>query len=310
MPGRILKSVTSAGVMPMPPADGLPAARWMMARASGCSLLASRARAVSIRDWSVKPQAGSTSVTFGSPFVIVPVLSSATICTFPVSSRDAAVLNSTPFLAPTPLPTMIATGVARPRAHGQLITSTEIPLASAKPKGWPARIHIIVVTTAMEITTGTKTPDTLSATFAIGAFVAAASLTIFIICERVVSSPTLVASQRRKPDWFMVAAETPSPGSLSTGMLSPVSAASLTALLPSSTTPSTGIFSPGRTTKTSPFLTCSTGTSTSCPSLTITAVFGESFIRLLSASVVLPLDRASSILPTVIRVRIMAADSK
>ena len=30
----------------------------------------------------------------------------------------------------------------------------------------------------MEITAGTKIPDTLSATFAIGAFVAAASLTI------------------------------------------------------------------------------------------------------------------------------------
>lgn len=37
---------------------------------------------------------------------------------------------------------------------------------------------------------------------------------------------------------------------------------------------------------------------------------GDSFIRLLRASVVLPLERASSILPTVIRVRIMAADSK
>ena len=36
---------------------------------------------------------------------------------------------------------------------------------------------------------------------------------------------------------------------------------------------------------------------------------GASFIRLFRASVVLPLERASSILPTVISVRIMAADS-
>jgi len=63
--------------------------------------------------------------------------------------------------------------------------------------------------------------------------VAAASLTIWMIWERVVSSPTRVASQRMKPDWFSVAAETVSPASLSAGMLSPVRADSLTALLPS-----------------------------------------------------------------------------
>ena len=67
----------------------------------------------------------------GSPIVIVPVLSSATMFTRPVSSSETAVLNKIPFLAPTPLPTIMATGVARPNAQGQLITSTEIPLASA-----------------------------------------------------------------------------------------------------------------------------------------------------------------------------------
>ena len=162
----------------------------------------------------------------------------------------------------------------------------------------------------MLITTGTNTPETLSATFAIGAFVAAASLTIWMIWESVVSSPTLVASQVRKPDWFKVAADTRSPASLSTGILSPVSADSLTALVPSRTTPSTGIFSPGRTMKWSPFFTWSMPTSTSFPSLKRTAVFGASFIRLFNASVVFPLEIDSSIFPTVIRVRIMAADSK
>ena len=63
----------------------------------------------------------------------------------------------------------------------------------------------------MEITAGTKIPETLSATFAMGALVAAASLTIRMIWESVVSSPTRVASQRIKPDWLMVAAETRSP---------------------------------------------------------------------------------------------------
>ena len=93
-------------------------------------------------------------------------------------------------------------------------------------------------------------------------------------------------------------------------MLSPVSAASFTALLPSSTTPSTGMVSPGRTTKMSPVRTCPMGTTVSLPERTTVAVFGASFIRLLSASVVLPFERASSILPTVMSVRIMAADSK
>ena len=71
------------------------------------------------------------SVTVGSPEVMVPVLSSATIWIRPVSSREAAVLKRMPFFAPMPLPTMIATGVARPSAHGQLMTSTEMPRASA-----------------------------------------------------------------------------------------------------------------------------------------------------------------------------------
>ena len=61
------------------------------------------------------------------------------------------------------MPTIIATGVARPRAHGQLITSTEMPLAKAKPTLSPASSHTIIVITAMVITAGTKTPETLSA---------------------------------------------------------------------------------------------------------------------------------------------------
>ena len=95
---------------------------------------------------------------------------------------------------------MMATGVARPRAQGQEITSTEIPLARAKPTSYPSNSQIKVVTTAMEITAGTKIPETRSATFAMGALVAAASLTIWMIWERVVSSPTRVARQVRNPD--------------------------------------------------------------------------------------------------------------
>ena len=167
-----------------------------------------------------------------------------------------------------------------------------------------------VVITAMAMTTGTNTPETLSAILAMGALVAAASETILMIWERVVSSPTRVARQVMKPLRLTVAAETPSPSCLSTGTLSPVRADSSTALAPESTTPSTGMFSPGRTTKVSPSRTCSMGTVVSLPSRSTLAVLGASLISPLSASVVRPLERVSSILPTVISVRIMAADSK
>ena len=58
------------------------------------------------------------------------------------------------------------------------------------------------------------------------------------------------------------------------------------------------------------FATCSIGTVISVPSLSSVAVLGASFISPFKASVVLPFERASSILPRVISVRIVAADSK
>ena len=140
------------------------------------------------------------------------------------------------------------------------------------------------------MTAGTKTPETLSAMRAIGAFVAAASLTIWMICEKVVSSPTLVARALINPDWFIVAAETVSSTFLSTGIDSPVSADSSIAVVPSMITPSTGIDSPGFTTKMSPDFTSSIPTSACSPSRSITAVFGAIFIRFLRASVVRPFE--------------------
>ena len=91
---------------------------------------------------------------------------------------------------------MIATGVASPSAHGHEMTSTEMPRASAKEKVSPASSQPIVVITATAMTNGTKIPLTLSAMRAIGALVAAASETILMICDSVVSSPTRVARAR------------------------------------------------------------------------------------------------------------------
>ena len=140
-------------------------------------------------------------MTRGSPLVIVPVLSRATICALPVCSRLTAVLNRIPFFAPTPLPTMMATGVASPRAQGQLTTRTVMARASDQPRGAPARnFQITKVTRAMPMTAGTNTPEILSASLATGALVAAASLTILMIWDSVVSSPIREASHFRNPD--------------------------------------------------------------------------------------------------------------
>ena len=83
-----------------------------------------------------------------------------------------------PAFAPAPFPTMMATGVASPSAQGQLITSTETARFIANPIDSPEIAHTMKVISEIEITKGTKTPETLSAIFAIGAFVLAASLTI------------------------------------------------------------------------------------------------------------------------------------
>ena len=124
-PGSARKSVTGSGFRPR-----LSASR-STAFARGCSLSASREAAQRSSSASSIPAALTSFVTAGSPRVMVPVLSSATMSALPVSSREAEVLNSTPFRAPMPLPTMIATGVARPKAQGQEITSTEMPRESA-----------------------------------------------------------------------------------------------------------------------------------------------------------------------------------
>ena len=70
------------------------------------------------------------------------------------------------------------------------------------------------------------------------------------------------------------------------------------------------MLSPGRTRKTSPRTTSSIGTLTSFPPRSTQAVCGARRISDFSASVVFPFERASSILPTVMSVRIIAADSK
>ena len=96
-------------------------------------------------------------------------------------------------MAPRPVPTIMAVGVASPSAQGQDTTRTETAMVKANSKVAPKNSHTMAEITAMVITTGTNTPATLSASLAMGALELVASSTRRMIWARAVSSPTLVA---------------------------------------------------------------------------------------------------------------------
>jgi hypothetical protein len=112
-----------------------------MAWPSGCSEPASTEAAARSTSLSSNPRRRWTSVSAGLPRVIVPVLSSTTtLMSFSVWIASPERI-STPRSAPSPEPTMIAVGVARPSAQGQAMTSTatadRIRPSAAKARGSP-----------------------------------------------------------------------------------------------------------------------------------------------------------------------------
>ncbi len=71
-------------------------------------------------------------------------------------SKASPLLISIPFSAPLPVPTIIAVGVAKPKAHGQAITNTDINIVSAKVLLSPEKYQAKLAITAKDITIGTK----------------------------------------------------------------------------------------------------------------------------------------------------------
>ena len=187
-PGTCMKPSTRASAA-IPRASAKP----HTARASGCSLGCSTASAVASRRSSGAPGAGSTSVTLGVPWVTVPVLSSTTVRTSWAPSSASADFTRMPLLAPRPVPTMMAVGVASPSAQGHDITSTEMACDRADSSPAPSTIHTANVPSAMTMTTGTNTPLMRSAIFSMGALELVASSTRRMMPASVVSSPTRVA---------------------------------------------------------------------------------------------------------------------
>ena len=161
------------------------------------------------------------------------------------------------------------------------------------------------------MTAGTNQPATWSAMRWIGARLRWAAATMWTICESRVSAPTFSARITKPPVWLSVPAVTFDPGTLATGIGSPVTIDSSTVPLPSVSSPSTGTFSPGRTRSSSPTCTVSSATRSSLPSaLTRNASFGARSSSARIAPDVFSLALSSSTWPRSTSTVMTAAASK
>ena len=286
-PGTFSKSVAESWAAPT------CSARRTIASASGCSESRSTAAARARTSFSDKPSAVS-SVTSGSPLVSVPVLSITTTWTRAAASIAAAFLKRIPRLAPSPVPTMMAVGVARPRASGQVITTTVMANRIAWLKLRPASNQTINVSVPPISATSTSQKAARSASCCPGAFELWASCTSLTMWARAVSEPTFVARARSVPFLLIEPPINCAFGAFETGRLSPVTTDSSTSLMPSSTTASTGTLEPGLMRTTSPTCSSDVGTSTCSSSLMTIAIGGARFKRARTASLAPPRARISS----------------
>ena len=142
-----------------------------------------------------------------------------------------------------------------------------------------------------------------------GALLVWASSTSRMIWESTMSWPTRVALKTRKPRWFKVAPQTSAPGSLGTGMLSPVSMDSSTLLAALGHDAVHGDLLPGAHHHQVAHRTSARGTSCSWPSRRTRAVGGARAKRRRSASEARPRVRASSQRPRRMKVMIITAVS-
>ncbi len=113
----------SASSLPAGRVSSRDRAAVVMAWPMGCSLSASTAPTRRCSSSSVVAAAW-TSVSDIRPVVRVPVLSNTTVVMVRIRSSTSTPLMRMPMFAPRPVPTMIADGVARPRAQGHAMIST------------------------------------------------------------------------------------------------------------------------------------------------------------------------------------------
>mmetsp|Transcript_12019 Transcript_12019/g.17578 ORF Transcript_12019/g.17578 Transcript_12019/m.17578 type:complete len:253 (-) Transcript_12019:3000-3758(-) len=229
-------------------------------------------------------------------------------------SRASPSLMRIPYLAATPVVTIITVGTASPKAHGQAITRTEIPNLKANKNSvsfdssitfskasvglYASENQIIQVKIANKTTPGTKILEILSATAWIGGLVACAFSTSEMIWASAVSFPNFSTFTLTTPFMLMVPPNTFEPSDLKTKEDSPVIIASLTQAPPSTTTPSTGTEDPGYTLTKSPTSNKARSSCTSFPSCRSTACEICKLESLVMASVVFFLDLDSRYFPS------------
>ena len=302
-----------------------------MAFPSGCSELFSATAAIFISCASSIPEAQKTSTTLGLPSVNVPVLSKHTTVTSCAISSGWPPLIKMPSFAPTPVPTITAVGVAKPKAHGHAMTktvtkntkqNTNSPSSSVQDFGtdevaFTAMSQKMKDKNAKATTDGTNTAEILSALACIGALLVCASSTRRTILFNARSAPTFVAVTKTVPNVFVVPAMTKEFFVFGTGKDSPVIADSSAAVSPLNTMPSTGNAEPGTTFTTSSRCNkfdCISRSETICSARAesfssfspsplwlmtshMIAVFGAKDTSFCIASDALPFARASSHLP-------------
>ena len=166
-----------------------------MALASGCSESDSAAAAIASTSSSVRPPVAATAVTVGSPLVSVPVLSNSTAPTVRMLSSASRSLISTPPRAARSVAMDTTSGIARPRACGQAITSTVMVRITAS-SGCPMKPHTTAVTMAAPSANQNSQAAALSASRCARDEEFCASVTSRWMPASAVSSPTAVTLTR------------------------------------------------------------------------------------------------------------------
>ena len=126
-------------------------------------VIASVAWGLSVSLASRSRESALVKSTFWLGMVSVPVLSMTRAFILRRFSSAVASLINICFCAALPMPTMRAVGVARPMAHGQAMTNTEMAERMACGRAaLPPVIHQVrKVTSERKVTTGTKTSAAL-----------------------------------------------------------------------------------------------------------------------------------------------------
>ena len=98
-------------------------------------------------------------MTYGLPCVIVPVLSKIIVSMLVSFSNASPDLIRMPNSAPFPVPTITATGVASPKAHGQDMTKIATAIRKANEKSPSKKNQTTNAIKDNAITIGTNTEE-------------------------------------------------------------------------------------------------------------------------------------------------------